>query len=115
MELWLGRVADYSELKIFGCEAYAYVKQGKLEVRALKCKFLGYLERVKCYRLWCIDFKPPKCIISRDVTFNEAEMLNKRRSSEIKEKKPKVEDEKILFEVEHVEGKKTETLATKES
>ncbi|KAH9681219.1 hypothetical protein KPL71_026889 [Citrus sinensis] len=95
MELWLGR--------------------GKLEARALKYKFLGYPEGVKGYRLWCTDFKPPKCIISRDVTFNEAEMLNKRRSSEIKEKKPEAEDEKIQFEVEHVKGKKTETLTTEES
>ena len=71
------------------------MKQGKLKVRALKCRFLGYPEGVKGYRLWCTDFKPPKCIISRDVTFNEAEMLNKRKSFELKEKKPKAEDEKI--------------------
>ncbi|KAH9705460.1 hypothetical protein KPL70_011882 [Citrus sinensis] len=115
MELWLGRVADYSKLRIFGCEAYPHVKQGKLEARALKCRFLGYPEGVKGYRLWCTDFKPPKCIISRDVTFNEAEMLNKRRSFELKEKNPDAEDEKIQFEVEHDEDKKSETLTTEES
>ncbi|KAH9706111.1 hypothetical protein KPL70_012113 [Citrus sinensis] len=115
MELWLERVADYSKFRIFGCEAYAHVKQGKLEARALKCRFLGYLEGVKGYKLWCTDFKPPKCIISRDVTFSEAEMLNKRKSSEIKEKKPEAEDEIIQFEVEPVEGEKTETFTTKES
>ncbi|KAH9803501.1 hypothetical protein KPL71_001790 [Citrus sinensis] len=115
MELWLGRVADYSKLRIFGCEVYAHVKQGKLEARALKCRFLGYPEGVKGYRLWCIDFKPPKCIISRDVIFNEAEMLNKRRSSEFKEKNPEAEDDKIQFEVEHAEYKKSETPTTKES
>ncbi|KAH9754460.1 hypothetical protein KPL71_015451 [Citrus sinensis] len=115
MELWLGRVADYSKLRIFGCEAYAHVKQRKLEARALKCRFLGYPEGVKGYRLWCTDFKPPKCIISRDVTFNEAEMLNKGRSSEFKEKNPEAEDDKIQFEVEHAEDKKSETPTTEES
>ena len=74
-ELWYGKLADYSSLKIFGCPAYAHIKQGKLEPRALRCVFLGYPEGVKGYKLWCIDLKPPKAIISRDVVFNEAEML----------------------------------------
>ena len=72
-------------------------------------------EGIKGYRLWYTDFKPPKCIISRDVTFNEAEMLNKRRSSEFKEKNPEAEDDKIQFEVEHAEDKKSETPTTEES
>ncbi|KAH9684927.1 hypothetical protein KPL70_013734 [Citrus sinensis] len=88
---------------------------GKLEARALKCRFLGYPEGVKGYRLWCTDFKPPKCIISRDVTFNDAEMLNKRRSSALKEKNPETEDDKIQFEVEHAEDKKSQTPTTEES
>ena len=85
IELWSGRVADYSKLRIFGCMAYAHVKQGKLEPMALKCRFLGYPDGVKGYRMWCIDFKPPKCIISRDVTFNESEILNKSKTIESKE------------------------------
>ena len=51
IELWPGRVADYSKLRIFGCVAYAHVKQGKLEPRALRCRFLGYPDGVKGYRL----------------------------------------------------------------
>ncbi|KAH9724313.1 hypothetical protein KPL70_007440 [Citrus sinensis] len=35
-ELWYGKPVDYSNLKIFGCPAYAHIKQGKLEPRALK-------------------------------------------------------------------------------
>ena len=69
------KLADYSNLKIFCCTAYAHTKQGKLETRALKCVFLGYPEGVKGYKLLCIDLQPPRCIISRDVVFNEAEML----------------------------------------
>ena len=41
-ELWYGRPYNYSELKVFGCMAYAHVTQDKLEPRALKCIFLGY-------------------------------------------------------------------------
>ncbi|KAH9718762.1 hypothetical protein KPL71_022343 [Citrus sinensis] len=77
VEMWSGRAANYSNLKIFGCPAYAHVKQGKLEPRALKCVFLGYPEGVKGYKLWCTEMKPPKCIVSRDVVFNESEMLMK--------------------------------------
>ncbi|KAH9649112.1 hypothetical protein KPL70_025867 [Citrus sinensis] len=75
VEMWSGRAANYSDLKIFGYPAFAHVKQGKLEPRALKCVFLGYPEDVKAYKLWCIDLKPPRCIVSRDVVFNEQEML----------------------------------------
>lgn len=41
MEMWSGKAADYSNLKIFGCLAYAHIKQDKLEARALKCTFIG--------------------------------------------------------------------------
>ncbi|KAL9460198.1 hypothetical protein AB3S75_003409 [Citrus x aurantiifolia] len=75
VEMWSGRAANYSDLKIFSCPAFAHVKRGKLEPRALKCVFLGYPEGVKGYRLWCTDPKPPRCIVSRDVVFNEQEML----------------------------------------
>ncbi|KAH9686286.1 hypothetical protein KPL70_014312 [Citrus sinensis] len=99
-ELWYGKPADYSSLKIFGCPAYAHIKQGKLEPRALKCVFLGYPEGVKGYKLWCTDMKPPKAIISRDVIFNEAEMLQhlvslKTTNAELEDK-----DERSYLEVE---------------
>ncbi|KAH9767170.1 hypothetical protein KPL71_011175 [Citrus sinensis] len=100
IELWSGRVADYSKLRIFGCVAYAHVKQGKLEPRALKCRFLGYPDGVKGYRLWCIDLKPPKCIISRDVTFNESEILNNSKATESKEYRSEIKPGSIQFQVE---------------
>ena len=43
--------ADYSQLKVFGCTAYAHVDNGKLEPRAVKCLFLGYSSGVKGYKL----------------------------------------------------------------
>ncbi|KAK9179751.1 hypothetical protein WN943_028956 [Citrus x changshan-huyou] len=81
-EVWSGKLADYTKLRIFGCTVYAHIKQGKLEPRALKCAFLGYPSGTKGYKLWCVDLKPPKCIISRDVIFNESEMLKSQTSAQ---------------------------------
>ncbi|KAG8474588.1 hypothetical protein CXB51_031227 [Gossypium anomalum] len=52
-EVWSGNPANYSDLKIFGCPAYAHVNNGKLEPRSIKCVFLGYKAGVKGYKLWC--------------------------------------------------------------
>jgi ATP-binding cassette subfamily B (MDR/TAP) protein 1 len=40
---------DYSKLRVFGCPAYAHVKEIKLKPRARKYIFLGYASRVKGY------------------------------------------------------------------
>lgn len=53
------------------CAAYAHIRQDKIQPRALKCTFHGYPKGVKSCRLWCIKPSMNKCIISRDVTFNE--------------------------------------------
>jgi len=80
-EVWSGTLADYSDLKIFGCPAYMHVNEGNLESRAKKCIFLGYASGVKGYRLWCSDPKSPKFVISRDVTFDELSMLSSKEES----------------------------------
>ena len=82
VEMWLGRATNYTNLKLFGCPTYAHVKQGKLEPRALKCVFLGYPKGVKGYKLWCTEMRPLKCIVSRDVVFNESEMLMKKHQKD---------------------------------
>ena len=70
-EIWSRSPTNYSQLRVFGCPAYAHVRDDKLELRAKKCIFLGYASGVKGYRLWCNDPKSPRLIISRDVTFND--------------------------------------------
>ncbi|KAG8492178.1 hypothetical protein CXB51_009620 [Gossypium anomalum] len=72
-EVWSGNPANYSDLKIFGCPAYAHVDNGKLEPRSIKCVFLGYKAGVKGYKLWCP--KNRKVVISRDVVFDETAMI----------------------------------------
>lgn len=74
LEVWLGKPpSDYDSLHIFGCPAYYHVRESKLDPRAKKALFLGFMEGVKGYKLWCLDSK--KAIISRDMTFNESEMV----------------------------------------
>ena len=38
-EVWSGSPATYSDLKIFGCLAYAHVDNGKLEPRSMSVYF----------------------------------------------------------------------------
>ena len=71
-ELWLGHSYDFSNLKIFGCNAYALVSKNmhsKLDPKSNKYSFVGYGDRVKGYRLW--DHTTYEIIISRDVVFDE--------------------------------------------
>ncbi|KAG8475340.1 hypothetical protein CXB51_032188 [Gossypium anomalum] len=72
-EVWSGNPANYSDLKIFGCPAYAHVDNGKLEPRSIKCVFLGYKAGVKGYKLWCPENR--KVVISRDIVFDETAMI----------------------------------------
>nr|GEX02267.1 retrotransposon protein, putative, Ty1-copia subclass [Tanacetum cinerariifolium] len=79
-EVWSGKPSDYSDLRIFGCPAYAHVNDGKHEPRAVKCIFLGYETGVKVYQLWCTEGKSPdKFFISKNVTFDESAMLVQSR------------------------------------
>lgn len=81
-EIWLGKLANYLNLKGFGCIAYAHTKQGKLEPRAFKCAFLGYFKGVKGYKLWYTNLQPLICIISKDVIFIETETLKSQASAD---------------------------------
>ena len=80
IEVWLGTPADYSQLKVFGCTAYAHVDNGKLELRAIKCLFLGYGSGVKGYKLW--NPKTGKTFMSRNIIFNKYVMFNDSLSSD---------------------------------
>nr|GEZ99349.1 retrovirus-related Pol polyprotein from transposon TNT 1-94 [Tanacetum cinerariifolium] len=44
MDLWLGHPENFKKLSIFGRVAYLHENQGKLNPRAIKCIFMGYLD-----------------------------------------------------------------------
>ena len=50
-KVWLGHPPNLDKPRVFGCIAYAHIRQDKVEPRALKCMFMGYPEGVKAYRL----------------------------------------------------------------
>ena len=76
--MWSGSPVDYSGIRIFGCPAYAYVNDGKLEPHAKKCVFLGYTNGIKGFRLW--DPSTSRIITSRDVILNESVFLHVKSS-----------------------------------
>ena len=73
-EVWSGKLADYSNLRAFGCIVYYHVNESKLEPRAKRGVFMGYGEGVKGYRIW--SSPENKVILSRNVVFDENSMFN---------------------------------------
>lgn len=82
-EVWSGKPINFSVLKVFGCPAYVHIQnpeRSKLDPKSKECIFLGYEDGVKGYRLW--DPVSKKKVVSRDVVFNEKQMLNKHVNEE---------------------------------
>lgn len=93
VEHWSGQPADYSGLRIFGCLAYAHVKQDKLDARARRCVFIGYPEGIKGYKVWSLEPTGTKCFVTRDVTFDESKMGYKMANIKESASEPQVEVE----------------------
>lgn len=73
---------SYSNLKIFGCLAFAtnvIPHKSKFESRAIMCCFLGYNPCQKAYKLY--DLTNKKIIMSRDVVFYENHFPFKGKSN----------------------------------
>ncbi|KAL5556130.1 hypothetical protein UlMin_038366 [Ulmus minor] len=70
-EMWSGKPPELGNFRTFGYAAFAQQNDDKLSPRSRKCVFLGYGKGVKGYRLWSLEPKGTKLIISRDVIFNE--------------------------------------------
>ena len=85
-EVWTGQQCDYSNLRVFGCEAYALIPKNqcsKLDPKSRKLIFVGYGDGVKGYRLW--NPTVHKIIINWDVTFNELSLSNLDVSNDLKQ------------------------------
>jgi len=69
-ELFYGRRPDVSNLRVFGCRAWAYLPpdiRRKMDPRALPATHLGYAEESKGYRVLING----RVYVRRDVTFDE--------------------------------------------
>ena len=71
-EAWYGRKPDLSDLKVFGCIAYAHIPDGqcrKLDDKSQRMRFLGYSKGGRGYRL--MEEKTGRIKYRRDVLFDE--------------------------------------------
>ena len=71
-ERWHGVKPNVEHLRVFGCNVYAHVpseKRKKLDEKAVKGVFVGYLEGSKGYKIYVPETR--KFIRSRDVKFRE--------------------------------------------
>lgn len=68
----------------FGALMFAHIKQDTFGVRGVKCVFISYPKGMNGYKLWKIDPRGTKCIINRDVTFDETRMKVKCKDMSFK-------------------------------
>lgn len=71
-EGWHGRKSNLTHLRIFGSTIHMHIpkdERSKLDSKNLKCRFVGYCETQKVFRLF--DPLSKKVKISRDVIFRE--------------------------------------------
>ncbi|PKA46730.1 Retrovirus-related Pol polyprotein from transposon TNT 1-94 [Apostasia shenzhenica] len=76
-EAWWKRKPNVSNLKVFGCIAYALInanERGKMDKKSEKCIFVGYSDETKGYRLY--NPKTEKLIVRRDIIFQENNSWN---------------------------------------
>lgn len=99
-EVWSRHPSNIDKIRLFGCVAYAYIRQDKVKLRALRFMFLGYPEEVKGYRFWCLDPCHRRCITSQDVVLNEAEMVFKKANND--GRNAKISEEGLEYEEIHV-------------
>ncbi|CAB0037528.1 unnamed protein product [Trichogramma brassicae] len=87
-EAWWGKKPDMSNMRIFGALAYSHIPKQfrkKFDPKAKRTWMVGYNGDSRNYRLY--DPSSRKIIISRNVTFNEENLIG---TSEEKEKTPTV-------------------------
>ena len=92
-EVWYGRKPDLSHLRIFGCAAYALVRdfqRKKWDSKAQKMIFIGYSRSAKGFRLY--DPTSRRVFVRKDVIFNESDLgKNAKEESAQKQRPPVVE------------------------
>lgn len=79
--MWSKKICDYDHLRVFDCNAYNHIKDGKLKPTTIKCIFLGYPEDIKGYKLWLDKLGKQKYFFNRDVVFNKLEITKPRKTT----------------------------------
>ena len=70
-ERWYGRKPNISNLRVFGCMAYAHIPDSQRTKLDKKMRFVGYSIQSKGYRL--LDEKTRNVVVRHDVVFNETD------------------------------------------
>ena len=77
-EVWTGKKASLSHLRVFGCDAYVHVpkeKRSKLDNKIEWCMLIGYKDGLKGYKLWNSETR--KVVYNQDVVFRELKYVVK--------------------------------------
>ena len=75
-EAWYSSKPRVNRLRVFGCDAYTHIpkdERTKFDSKTRKCIMVGYGTVTKGYRLY--DMKEKKIIRSRDVHFNDYQLI----------------------------------------
>lgn len=84
---------------IFEAYVFAHIKPDKLEIRVVKCVFVGYPENMKSYKLWKVKFGELKLIIIMDVTLGKTRKRMKCKDMAVKASKSMMESTQFKAEV----------------
>nr|GEU72225.1 malonyl-coenzyme A:anthocyanin 3-O-glucoside-6''-O-malonyltransferase-like [Tanacetum cinerariifolium] len=86
-EVWKGKAPKLSYLKVSGCEALVkrdtLTKPDKLELRSIKCIFVGYPKKTMGYSF----YYPPenKVLVARNAEFPENSLINQEASGSLED------------------------------
>nr|GEW57920.1 Gag-Pol polyprotein [Tanacetum cinerariifolium] len=95
MEMWTGKLVNYSGLHIFESLVYVmynFQETTKLDQKSRKCLFLGYADGIKGYCLW--DPTAHKVVISKDVVFMEDKIQENKKGGSITRETTSIQIEK---------------------
>lgn len=109
LEKWTDKPPNLENLRVFGCVAYAHSREGKLDKRAKKCMFLGYPQGIIGYRLWYLEKGEEKCLISRDVVFDELNMTFKNTPKADTKFERKISEVELDFSQKTVASSRVQT------
>ena len=99
--MFTGKKLEVSHLKIFGCPVFIHIpkeKRNKLEPSRKKGIIVGYCEVSKVFRIYIPFHRHIE--ISRDMTFDEEDVLKKLRRCQLEE----------VYEEEPVNPRTTESM-----